>query len=71
MLYHVGDNRDSQNIQINKVIGESEKCVFYFLEETKQTFWLTKYLAQHNKKLEILAINHITCLQNYKTVQRN
>ena len=71
MLHYARNSQHSQNIQINKVIGESEKCVFYFLEETKQTFWLTKYLAQHNKKLEILAINHITCLQNYKTVQRN
>ena len=30
----------TQNIQINKVIGEM-KNVFYFTEKTKQTFWLT------------------------------
>ena len=29
MLYHVGDSQHTQNIQINKVIGEKEKCVFY------------------------------------------
>ena len=23
------------------VIGESEKCVFYFMEKTKWTFWLS------------------------------
>ena len=25
----------TQNIQINKVIGEHEKCVFYFTEKTR------------------------------------
>ena len=29
MLYHVGDSLHTQNIQINKVIGENEKCIFY------------------------------------------
>ena len=29
-----GDSRHTQNIQINKVIGENEKCVFYFMEKT-------------------------------------
>ena len=31
------------NIQINKVIGESEKCVFYFMGKTVWTFWSTQY----------------------------
>ena len=35
----VGDSRHTQNIHSNKVIGENEKCVFYFMEKTKQTFW--------------------------------
>ena len=26
-------------IQINKVVGENEKCVFYFTEKNKKTFW--------------------------------
>ena len=39
MLCHVGDSQPTQNIQINKVIGENEKCVFYFTEKTKWTFW--------------------------------
>ena len=33
-----GDSRHSQNIQINKVIGESEKRVFYFMEKTPKDF---------------------------------
>ena len=28
------DSRHSQNIQINKVTGENEKCIFYFMEKT-------------------------------------
>ena len=29
----MGDSQHTQNIQINKVIGENEKCVFYFMEK--------------------------------------
>ena len=43
MLYHVGDSRHTQNLQINKVIAENEKCVMYFTEKTEQTFWSTQY----------------------------
>ena len=46
-LYHTGDSQHTQNIQINKVIGESEKYVFYFTEKTLQTFWS----AQHFRML--------------------
>ena len=28
MLYHMGDSQYVKNIQINKVIGENEECVF-------------------------------------------
>ena len=42
MLHHAGGSQHTQNIQINKVIGENEKCVFYFMEKTKQTFWSTQ-----------------------------
>ena len=38
-----GDSWRIQNIQINEVIGENEKCVFYFMGKTKQTFWPTQY----------------------------
>ena len=38
-LFHAGDSRHTQNIQINNVIVENEKCVFYFMEKTKWTFW--------------------------------
>ena len=27
-------SQHTQNIQINKVTGENEKCVFYFMEKT-------------------------------------
>ena len=43
MLYHVGESWHTQNIQLNKVIGENEKCVFYFMEKTHKTFWPTQY----------------------------
>ena len=29
-LYHVGDSRHTQNIQINNVIGENEKCLLFY-----------------------------------------
>ena len=44
MLYCVGDSQHTQNIQINKVTGENEKCVFYFTEKIKWTFWPTWYM---------------------------
>ena len=40
------DSQHSQNIQINKVIGENEKYVFIFTEKTKWTFWPTQYRAR-------------------------
>ena len=33
----------TQNIKINKVIGENENCVFYFTKKTIWTFWPTQY----------------------------
>ena len=42
MLYHMGDNLHTQNIQINKVIGENEKSAFQFIEKAKRTFWPTQ-----------------------------
>ena len=38
-----GDSWHTQNIHISKFIGENEKCVLYFMEKTKQTFWPTQY----------------------------
>ena len=43
MLYYIGDSQHTKNIQVNKIIGVSEKCVFYFTEKSKQTFWPTQY----------------------------
>ena len=31
--YMVGEGSHIQNIQINKFIGENEKCIFYFMEK--------------------------------------
>ena len=33
------------------VIGENEKCVFYFTEKTMWTFWLTHYINHTSIKL--------------------
>ena len=38
MLHHVLDNQHTQNIQMNKVIGENEKCVLYFMEKLNRLF---------------------------------
>ena len=40
MLYHTGDSRLTQNIQINKVIGENnlKKCVFFFMKKKYRFF---------------------------------
>ena len=37
-LFHAGDSRHTQNIQINNVLGDNETCIFYFTEKTKWTF---------------------------------
>ena len=44
VLSHAGDSQHTKNIQINKVIGENEKCVFYFMEKTLQTFWPAQHI---------------------------
>ena len=31
------------NSFLNKVIGENEKCIFYFMEKTIWTIWPTQY----------------------------
>ena len=49
MLYHTGDSRHAQNIQINQVISKNEKCVFYFMEKTIQTIWPTQYIKYKYK----------------------
>ena len=60
MLYHAGDRQHAQNIQINKVIGENEKGVFYFTEKTKLTF-----LA--NRILEIILWQPYILIANIQT----
>ena len=43
MFHHAGDSQHTQHIQINKVIGESEKCVLFDEKKPIQTFWPTQY----------------------------
>ena len=56
MLYHAGDSCHPHNIQINKVIGEYEKWVFYFMEKTIQVFLPTQYIV---KMINIIYSLHI------------
>ena len=42
MFYHTGNSRHTQNIQINKVIGENENHVLFY-GKNKRTFWPTQY----------------------------
>ena len=44
-LYHTGDSQHTKNTQINKVIGENAKCVFYFMEKTIK--WPTQYINEY------------------------
>ena len=41
MLYHMGDSQHTQSIQINKLIGENQICVFYCTEKYKDIFCQT------------------------------
>ena len=34
----------------NKILGENEKCVFYFYLKAKGTFWPTQYYTIENKQ---------------------
>ena len=37
-LYHVGDCGQTQNIQINQVVGENEKCVLFYRKKLNRFF---------------------------------
>ena len=41
-----GDSQYTENIQLNKVIGESENCVFYIMDKTNQAFWPAQYIVR-------------------------
>ena len=50
----MGDSQHTQNIQINKVIGEDEKYIVFLMEKIKQAFWPNQY--NYNKeKWELVA----------------
>ena len=64
----MGDIRHTQNIQINKAIGENEKCVFYFTEKTKQTFDQPNIRTFVNRALHVFGgqqITNYTCMLVY------
>ena len=48
VLSHAGDSQHTQNIQINEVTVDYEKCVFYFTEKTERTFWPTQYKVRQD-----------------------
>ena len=50
----MGDRQSTENTQINEVIGENEKCVFYFVEKTKWTFWPTQSSKELNLKMRLV-----------------
>ena len=57
MLYQMGDSWQTQNIPINEVIGENEKCIFYFTEKTKWSFWPTEYFIRAVSNCKMLTIS--------------
>ena len=54
MLFHAGDSQHTQNIQINNVTGENEKCVFILWKKITQTFWPTQYVTSKESHIHFL-----------------
>ena len=46
----MGDSQHIQNIQINKIIGKNEKCVFYFTEKNGTDFLANSILLEQKLK---------------------
>ena len=46
----MGDSQHTQSIQINKVIGKSDKYVFYFTEKNHMDFLVNPILAAHSQR---------------------
>ena len=57
MLYRTGDSRHTQNIQINKVIGENEKCAFFHRKNLNGLF------GQPNKPAKYLIRYHFVLVR--------
>ena len=49
MFYTTQEIADILKISKSIVIGENEKCVFYFTEKTKWIFWPTRYIGLHHQ----------------------
>ena len=56
-MWDRGDRWHAQKIQINKIIGENEKCVLFY-EQTEQTFWPSQYLP-HMILVKIKRVKYI------------
>ena len=50
MLYHVGESRHTQNIQMNGVTGEDGKYVFYLMEKPHRLFGQPDTVCTHMVK---------------------
>ena len=42
--YTMQEIADILKISKSIVTGKNEKCIFYFMDKTKQTFWPTQYI---------------------------
>ena len=62
----MGDRQHTQIIQINTVIDENEKLVFYFIEKTKWIFFANP--VQYVDNLLITSNTYEDCLLNTITV---
>ena len=68
MFYHTGNSQHTQNIQTNKVIGEKEKCVFYFTKKTKWNFWPTHYKEAEQCENEVAVTTIITAFRYFTCI---
>ena len=51
------------NTLFDKVVGENEKCVFYFYLKTEGTFWRTQYITEKSTFRQIKKISFHLILQ--------
>ena len=58
MFDHMRDSQHTKNIQINKVIGENEKCVFYLMEKINTVFGLLNTNKEFETKRRMCTKSH-------------
>ena len=66
MLYHAREGQHTQNIQINTVIGENEKCGFYFTEKIKLFGQPIEYFSRNseNPRMQSVSRRHSWCTES-------